>query len=147
MQIRKKKPESIKGHWQICTPKSVARFSAIGYIFGRRLHLVSGFPIGLIDASVGGTTVEAWTSRNKLKAVDGTEHLLEEWDQKISSYDAQESLNLVAMTVLLLKEMPGGSRITLEAGFYAFGVSVILSLLTAQWVEKKNKNPEAVSRA
>jgi hypothetical protein len=51
------------------------------------------------------------------------------------------------MTVLLLKEMPGGSRITLEAGFYAFGVSVILSLLTAQWVEKKNKNPEAVSRA
>ena len=83
----------LKGHWQICTPKSVARFSAIGYIFGRRLHLVSGFPIGLIDASVGGTTVEAWTSRNKLKAVDGTEHLLEEWDQKISSYDAQESLN------------------------------------------------------
>ena len=83
----------LKGHWQICTPKSVARFSAIGYIFGRRLHLVSGFPIGLIDASVGGTTVEAWTSRNKLKNVDGTEHLLEEWDQKISSYDAQESLN------------------------------------------------------
>ena len=46
---------------------------------------------------------------------------------------------LVAMTVLLLKEMPGGSRITLEAGFYAFGGSVILSLLTAQWIERENK--------
>lgn len=66
--------------------------------------------------------------------------------QIISRY-AMLEVFLVAMTVLLLKEMPGGSRITLEAGFYAFGVSVILSLLTAQWVEKKNKNPEALSKA
>ena len=83
----------LKGHWQLCTPKSVARFSAIGYIFGRRLHMVSGFPIGLIDASVGGTTVEAWTSRKKLQNTKGTELLIDEWDKKISNYDANKSLN------------------------------------------------------
>ena len=59
--------------------------------------------------------------------------------QIISRY-AMLEVFLVAMTVLLLKEMPGGSRITLEAGFYAFGGSVILSLLTAQWIERENKN-------
>ena len=83
----------LKGHWQHCTPKSVARFSAIGYIFGRRLHMVSGFPVGLIDASVGGTTVEAWTSRNKLKEIDGAQPLIEEWNKKINNYDAEISLN------------------------------------------------------
>lgn len=58
--------------------------------------------------------------------------------QIISRY-AMLEVFLVAMTVLLLKEMPGGSRITLEAGFYAFGGSVILSLLTAQLIERENK--------
>ena len=51
---------------------------------------------------------------------------------------------LVAMTVLLLKQMPGGSRITLESGFYAFGVSVLLSLVVAQFVEARKKQSEAI---
>ena len=82
----------MKGQWRICTPKSVARFSAIGYIFGRRLHMASGVPIGLIDASVGGTTVEAWTSRARLAGITGAKPLTEEWDTKISGYDAAASL-------------------------------------------------------
>ena len=82
----------MKGSWTRCTPKAVRRFSAIGYVFGRRLHMVSGVPIGLIDASVGGTTVEAWTSRGKLEATPGTRGLLEEWDSKVAAYDAEASL-------------------------------------------------------
>ncbi|MCP4847554.1 MAG: sialate O-acetylesterase [Verrucomicrobiaceae bacterium] len=82
----------MKGQWQICTPKSVARFSAIGYIFGRRLRMASGIPIGLIDASVGGTTVEAWTSRAKLANIPEAKPLTDEWDGKISTYDATTSL-------------------------------------------------------
>ncbi|MEM7312525.1 MAG: hypothetical protein AAF497_05175 [Planctomycetota bacterium] len=82
----------LKGSWRPCTPKSVERFSAIGYIFGRRLHLVTGVPIGLIDASWGGTTVEAWTSREKLATVDGARPLVDEWESKIAAYDAEASL-------------------------------------------------------
>ena len=51
---------------------------------------------------------------------------------------------LVAMTVLLLKQMPGGSRITLESGFYAFGVSVLLSLVVAQFVETQKKESKEI---
>jgi len=82
----------MKGSWAQCTPKTVNRFSAIGYIFGRRLHLASGVPIGLIDASWGGTTAEAWTSRAKLATIPQSKGLTDEWDQKIASYDPVASL-------------------------------------------------------
>ena len=82
----------MKGSWAQCTPKTVNRFSAIGYIFGRRLHLASGIPIGLIDASWGGTTAEAWTSRVKLAPISESKGLTDEWDQKIAAYDAVASL-------------------------------------------------------
>lgn len=81
-----------KGSWHRCTPKSVARFSAIGYIFGRRLHLVSGIPIGLVDCSWGGTTAEAWTSRNMLATIPTAKPLTDEWDQRVAAYDPEESL-------------------------------------------------------
>ena len=81
-----------KGSWSQCTPKAIERFSAIGYIFGKRLHLVSGIPIGLIDNSWGGTTIEAWTSRSTLKKIPAAGGLLEEWDSKIAAYDAAASL-------------------------------------------------------
>ena len=81
-----------KGSWSQCSPKAVERFSAIGYICGKRIHLVSGVPIGLIDNSWGGTTIEAWTSRDTLEKIPAARGLLEEWDTKIAAYDAAASL-------------------------------------------------------
>ena len=46
---------------------------------------------------------------------------------------------LVALTVLLIKEMPGGIRVTLQAWFYTFSASVLLSLLAAHWMERASK--------
>lgn len=51
-----------KGEWIVCTPADVAKFSAVGYFFGRELNQALKCPVGLINTSVGGTTVEAWTS-------------------------------------------------------------------------------------
>ena len=81
-----------KGSWFHCTPKAVRRFSAIGYIFGRRLHQVSGVPVGLIDASWGGTTAEAWTSLATLGSFEAATPLLDEWQAKVEAYDAEASL-------------------------------------------------------
>ena len=50
-----------KGDWDVCRPEVARELSAIGYVFARRLHMASGVPIGVIDASRGGTTVETWT--------------------------------------------------------------------------------------
>ena len=84
----------LKGEWLICTPDNVREFSAIGYVFGRRIHMASRVPIGLIDASLGGTTVEAWTPDDVLRKIDGaeTKAMLREWDEKIATFDPQEDL-------------------------------------------------------
>ena len=41
--------------------------SAIGYVFARRIHMATNVPIGIIDASRGGTTVETWTPLDVLR--------------------------------------------------------------------------------
>jgi sialate O-acetylesterase len=83
-----------KGDWDVCSPESVREFSAIGYIFGRRVFMASGVPIGLIDTSAGGTTVEAWTPRDVLHKIEGAEtrDMLKEWEDKIAAYDPQADL-------------------------------------------------------
>ena len=86
------RPDASKGNWAQCTPDTVRPFSAIGYVFGRRLHLASGVPIGLIDASWGGTTIEAWTARAKLATIGESKGLTDEWDKKIAAYSPAASL-------------------------------------------------------
>lgn len=51
-----------QGSWLVCSPQTVARFSATAYFFGRELHQVLGVPVGLINSSVGGTPIESWIS-------------------------------------------------------------------------------------
>ncbi len=78
-----------KGDWVVCSPASVSEFSGIGYIFGRRVFMASQVPIGLIDASIGGTTVETWTPEDVLLRIDGTEtrELMKDWADKIATFD------------------------------------------------------------
>ncbi len=61
--------ELVKGSWQVCSPQTVAGFSAVGYFFGRDLHQKLKIPIGLINTSWGGTIAEAWTSGQALKTM------------------------------------------------------------------------------
>ena len=78
-----------KGDWDVCSPEIVRELSAIGYVFARRLHMASQVPIGVIDASVGGTTVETWTPTPVLEAIDTPEvqAKLAEWETKVAEFD------------------------------------------------------------
>jgi sialate O-acetylesterase len=83
-----------KGDWDVCSPETVKEFSAIGYVFGRRVHMASQVPIGLIDVSIGGTTVEAWTPQDVLAKIDGKEKqdMLKDWADRIAAFDPQADL-------------------------------------------------------
>lgn len=59
--------QTVKGAWSVCTPETVKEFTAVGYFFGRDLHLARRVPIGLIHTSWGGTPAEAWTSETALR--------------------------------------------------------------------------------
>ena len=56
------------GAWAVCSPETVARFTATGYYFALELHKKLGVPIGIINSSVGGTTVEQWSDLATLEA-------------------------------------------------------------------------------
>lgn len=56
------------GAWAICEPAAARGFSAVGYHFGRALEGALGVPIGVVNASLGGTVAEAWMTAPRLRA-------------------------------------------------------------------------------
>ena len=54
--------------WQVCSPATVAGFSAVAYFFGREIHQHYHVPVGLVVSSWGGTPAEAWVSAGGLRA-------------------------------------------------------------------------------
>lgn len=83
-----------KGYWEVCSPETAKELSAIGYVFARRIHAASQIPIGVIDASRGGTTVEAWTPSASLRAMESapTQALLAKFDAAVAAWDPQLDL-------------------------------------------------------
>ncbi len=83
-----------KGDWDVCTPEIAKELSAIGYVFARRIHKASGVPIGVIDTSRGGTTVETWTPQSVLRTMESepTKAMLADWDAKVAAFDPQADL-------------------------------------------------------
>jgi sialate O-acetylesterase len=55
------------GNWQAAVGESVRPFSAVAYFFAKKIYQEFHIPIGIINASVGGTPIEAWISEEGLK--------------------------------------------------------------------------------
>jgi sialate O-acetylesterase len=72
--------EDIAAAWNICTSETVRAFSAVGYFFGRDVHMTQKIPVGLINASWGGTCAEAWTSREKLMSMPRYVEMIEAFE-------------------------------------------------------------------
>jgi sialate O-acetylesterase len=80
------------GTWEVCSPATVERFSAMAYFFGRTLHQTLGTPVGLIHAStVNGSPIEAWTSLPAMAQKPELQTLLSAWEKEIALYAAPET--------------------------------------------------------
>ena len=49
------------GRWMKCHPANLEKFSAIGFVFGRRLFKELGVPVAVVECAWGGTHAESWT--------------------------------------------------------------------------------------
>jgi sialate O-acetylesterase len=63
--------------WQPAGPQTVRNFSATCYYFARELQESVQVPMGLINASWGGSAIEAWISDPGLRAVGGFDDRLD----------------------------------------------------------------------
>jgi sialate O-acetylesterase len=83
-----------QGYWDVCSPETVGEMSGIGYIFARRIHLATQIPIGIVDASRGGSSLVSWTPTEVLKSIKTPEvtATFSEWDKKITEFNPQKDL-------------------------------------------------------
>ncbi len=110
-----------KGFWYECSSQSLHEFSAIGYIFARRLNMATNVPIGVIDISRGGTTVETWTPIEVLRAMDNADMkmTIADWDAKVKDWDPRKDLETrIARFRQRQKEgkVPAGAKEPTEPG-------------------------------
>ncbi len=68
----------VNAEWRPTSPDSVRHFSAVAYFFGRHVHKEIGVPIGLINASWGGTRIEAWTAPEGFDLVPALTNIADE---------------------------------------------------------------------
>ena len=60
-----------EGGWKAATSANIGDFSAVAYFFAKRLSEKKGVPIGIINASWGGTPIESWISESGFKDFPG----------------------------------------------------------------------------
>ena len=64
--------------WKSANPTDVKKFSVVAYFFAKKLYDKYHIPIGIINASIGGTPIEAWMSEKSLKDFPGIMKTVEE---------------------------------------------------------------------
>ncbi len=94
--------DQFESSWQVCSPESAAGFTACGYFMARKIHQELDVPVGLVNASWGGTRIEPWTPpigfqkvealqaiyRSVLGRTPGTESYREKLSQHIQAVEA-----------------------------------------------------------
>lgn len=60
--------DTIAGQWVACSPKTVEKFSAVGYYFGKKLHETLDIPIGIIFTGIGASAAQAYVPQQVLAA-------------------------------------------------------------------------------
>lgn len=78
--------ETSPAKWEVCTPQTVAAFSAVGFYFGRKIHAETNIPIGLISSNWGGTRVEPWMSAEAANS----ESIMAEWLKGLKGIDFEK---------------------------------------------------------
>lgn len=83
------------GQWQGIHPESIGEIAAVPYFFGAALYRHYQVPIGLINASLGGSPVEAWMSEEALLPFPKHHQELKEYQEpgKIAAVEAENRFN------------------------------------------------------
>lgn len=74
--------DDLTGNWSLCEPENVAEFSATAYYFGLMLNKAIKVPVGLINASWGGTRIEPWISGMGIRNFNWVNSQMKNTDEK-----------------------------------------------------------------
>lgn len=77
---------TVGGSWQLCTPDSAKKFSAVAYFFAHDLQRKLGVPVGLIGSYWGGTFIEAWMGDAVLKGTAAFPAINARWQKDLAVF-------------------------------------------------------------
>src|SRR5580700_4558119 len=110
--------DTLSAVWEICSPETAKKFSAVAYYFARDLHRKLNVPIGIIESAWPGTTIEEWIDSETLQ---GTQERKLNADRKASSFASaigRTSFNLQFDDFELIRDPsgPGGAFSNFDDG-------------------------------
>ncbi len=103
--------KDVQGTWQLAGTSTVGNFSATAYLFGRYLHGHLKVPIGLINSSLGATSIETWMHAGALRPFPQFQEVLAKNEKSGKSF-AQLNADLLTYrqswdTAFYFKNDPG----------------------------------------
>lgn len=102
--------DQVNGSWIVCSPETVGGFTASGYFFGRKIHKALNVPVGLINSSVGGTAVEAWTSMDVQANDPKLKSMFSPWRKMEAAYNEADAKAKYEQALAKWKEKAVGAR-------------------------------------
>ena len=81
-----------QGRWHPCNGETMLKNedSAVAYFFARDLRQRLNVPVGMINASCGGTSIETWTSSEAQARVPELREMAAGWAEKLPEWEAYE---------------------------------------------------------
>lgn len=79
--------DDVTGQWVECSPETVKNFSAVGYYFGRKINNETGYPVGLICSSWGGTVAQAWTRIDFMSNDDNLSPIIDFYNTNVKAWE------------------------------------------------------------
>ena len=76
-------------HWECASPETIGGMSGLGYFFAKKLSKELDVPVGIINASQGGSPIASWLSRQALEELGDKEEYLKKIDEFLAPGKAE----------------------------------------------------------
>ncbi|MCF1422867.1 sialate O-acetylesterase [Mangrovimonas futianensis] len=96
-----------EGQWKESNPENIGEFTAVGFMFAKKLYQELGVPIGIINTTWGGTCVETWTSKDALEEVPEFAHFM----SNLPNLDIDSMLKIQKQKLIGTVEMLQGQKL------------------------------------
>lgn len=86
------------GEWEVCSPATAGKFSAVGYFFARNLMNDLKVSVGMIHTSWGGTVAETWISPESIDQIPDFKDALKQLQSKdLTTYQKEKEAKLTEL--------------------------------------------------
>lgn len=86
-----------KAAWKICSPQTIDTFSAVAYFFAREINKATGFPVGIINSTWGGTPAESWTKKEVLAGDSSFNVILKRYEKQVEVFPTENEKYKIAL--------------------------------------------------